>query len=167
MNHLSLAFLVAVIISRPLTPCLAEEGQAGKEIGRDSRFVAYSKGIVIDTQTGLMWAAWDNGTDITWREAKYYCENYRAAGYTDWRMPTAEELRGLYEPDFKKSNSPAEGGDGDYHINKFFKVTCCCTWSSETRDSKAIYFDFPFGEQHWGKQLRSDYRRALPVRSGN
>ena len=96
MKHLRLFFLVAFMISMPFTPCLAE-GKRGEEIGRDGRFVAYSKGIVIDTQAGLMWAARDNGSNITRSEAKKYCENYKGAGYTDWRMPTLEELRGLFE----------------------------------------------------------------------
>ncbi len=165
MKNLRLLFLVAFMTSIPFTPCLAED-KRGNEIGRDSRFVAYSKGIVIDTQTGLMWATKDNGSNITWSEAKKYCENYKGAGYTDWRMPTLEELRGLYEPGFINSKPLPGGGDRTYHTNKFINVTCCCTWSSETRDSKAIYFDFVFGEQHWGKQSRSGPRRALPVRSG-
>jgi len=82
-------------------------------------------------------------------------------------MPTLEELRGLYDPGFEKSNPPTKGGGGNYHINKFINVTCCCTWTSETRDSKVIYFDFVFGEQHWGRQSRLGPRRALPVRSDN
>ncbi len=166
MKHLRLFLLVAFILSMPFTPCLAKD-KRGKEIGRDGRFVAYSKGIVIDTQTGLMWAARDNGSNITWSEAKKYCENYMVAGYTDWRMPTLEELKGLYEHVDTDLNLLKRGVVRNYNINKFFSITCCCTWSSEKRDSKAVYFDFVFGEQHWGRQSRSGTRRALPVRSGN
>ncbi len=111
MKHLRLFLLVVFIISMPFTHCLAED-KRGKEIGRDGRFVAYSNGIVIDTQTGRMWAARDNGNNITWTEAKKYCENYKEAGYTDWRMPTLEELKGLFEPEFVKSNPPTGGGGG-------------------------------------------------------
>ena len=53
--------------------------------------------MVLDTQTGLMWADKDNGSSVTWQEAKAYCENYRGGEYTDWRMPTIEELKGLYD----------------------------------------------------------------------
>jgi len=52
---------------------------AASEIGRDGRFIAYDNGTVIDTQTGLMWAAKDNGSNIDWPSAKKYCENYRGA----------------------------------------------------------------------------------------
>jgi hypothetical protein len=44
-----------------------------------------------------MWAAKDNGSPISWPEAKKYCENYRGGGYMDWRMPTQDELAGLYD----------------------------------------------------------------------
>ncbi len=67
------------------------------EIGREGRFTSYNNGTVLDMQTGLMWAAKDNGSDIDWPGAKRYCENYRGGGYTDWRMPTLKELEGLYD----------------------------------------------------------------------
>lgn len=56
------------------------------------RFIAYDNGTVMDTTTNLMWAAKDNGSDISCADAKSYCENYRAGGYTDWRLPTKDEL---------------------------------------------------------------------------
>ena len=68
-----------------------------KEIGKDGRFTAYDDGTVLDTRTGLMWAAKDNGSNINWSNAQRYCENYRVGGYTDWRMPTQDELAGLYD----------------------------------------------------------------------
>jgi len=68
----------------------------GVEIGRDGRFIAYDNGTVLDIKTGLMWASKDNGEDINWKDAKKYCENYRSGGYTDWRMPTWDELAGIY-----------------------------------------------------------------------
>src|ERR1035437_8847883 len=64
---------------------------------RDGRFIAYDNGTVLDTRTNLMWAAKDNGSNINWQGAKGYCENYRGGGYTDWRMPTQDELAGLYD----------------------------------------------------------------------
>jgi len=82
---------------------------ARKEIGSDGRrFVAYDDGTVLDEESGLMWAAKDNGADINWQSAKGYCENYRGGGYTDWRMPTQDELARLYE-------SSVEGHNG-YHL---------------------------------------------------
>ena len=67
------------------------------EIVNDGRFTAYDNGTVMDTRSGLMWAAKDNGVNIRQQGGKSYCENYRAGGYTDWRMPTQDELAGLYD----------------------------------------------------------------------
>jgi hypothetical protein len=59
------------------------------------RFIAYDNGTVLDTRSNLMWAAKDNGSKVTWQDAKSYCANYRGGGYTDWRMPTLDEFAGL------------------------------------------------------------------------
>jgi hypothetical protein len=64
------------------------------QTGRDGRFIAYDNGTVLDTSTNLMWAAKDNGSNINWADAE---SNYRGGGYTDWRMPTQDELAGLYD----------------------------------------------------------------------
>jgi hypothetical protein len=44
-----------------------------------------------------MWAAKDNRSDMDWENAKAYCKSYRGGDYTDWRMPTQNELSGLFE----------------------------------------------------------------------
>jgi serine/threonine protein kinase len=139
---------------------------SAREIKRDGRFVAYADGTVKDTKTGLMWASKDNGEDINWNDAKRYCENYRGGGYTDWRMPTQDELAGLYEPNTKNTNPSTGGCSGGYHINKLFHITCCCPWASETRGSFAALFRFDHGYRHWLLQSFSPSFRALPVRSG-
>ena len=46
----------------------------------------------IPTQN-LMWAARDNGSDIDWWNAETYFNSYRGGGFTDWRIPTLDELR--------------------------------------------------------------------------
>ncbi|MCX5846804.1 MAG: caspase family protein [Deltaproteobacteria bacterium] len=115
------------------------------------RFIAYDNETVLDTQTNLMWASKDNGSDINWANAKLYCENYRGGGFTDWRMPTQDELEGLYESGAHKDK---------------IKITRWI-WASETRGSKAAYFYFGFGVRHWYyHSLGDDAYRALPVRSG-
>ena len=74
---------------------------SGSEVrvqSNDGRFSAYDNGTVLDTRTNLMWAAQDNGDyNINWADAKSYCENYRGGGYSDWRMPKLDELKGLYD----------------------------------------------------------------------
>jgi len=129
-----------------------------KIIGRDGRFIAYEDHIVIDTRTGLMWASRDNGRGIEWSKAKRYCENSKRAGYTDWRLPTQDELEGL--SDGVKKNRRG------YFVTKLIEITECCLWASETRGSDAAYFRFYDGTRHLYDQSYSYNRRALPVRSG-
>ncbi|MFA4911000.1 MAG: DUF1566 domain-containing protein [Desulfobacteria bacterium] len=131
---------------------------ARKEIGKDGSFIAYDDGTVLDTRTNLTWAAKDNRSDINWQDAKSYCENYRAGGYTDWRMPTSEELAGLY-------NRSVEGHNG-YHLTTLIILTACCSWASETSGSDGGSFAFSSGRLNWNRQSGSSNRRALPVRSG-
>ncbi len=131
------------------------------EIGRDGRFVAYSDGTVLDTGTDLMWAAKDNGNDINWMNAKIYCKNYRGGGYTDWRLPTQEELAGLYD----KSKPYKTSCGWKAHLTELIRLTCNYLWASETRFNAAASFNFAFVE--WPLVDRSYEKsiRALPVRS--
>ncbi len=111
-----------------------------------------------------MWAAKDNGSDINWATAKSYCENYRGGGYTDWRMPTQDELAGLY--DAGKTQRNECNPPYPLHLTELIDLTCCCPWASETSGSDAALFEFKIGERGW--TLRSYYigSVALPVRSG-
>jgi len=136
----------------------------GSETGRDGRFIAHNNGTVSDTKTNLMWAAKDNGSDINWANAKSYCENYRGGGYTDWRMPTKDELAGLYD-----AGKTQLGSDSRWSIHmatELISITGYGYWASEIRGSDAAFFGFDYGERYWTPQLRVGYARALPVRSG-
>jgi len=133
-----------------------------KEIARDGHFIAYDDGTVKDTRTGLMWASKDNGRDVTWEEAKEYCENYRGGGYTDWRMPTQDDLARIY--DYNKSYRPKQLSY-NIHLTELIQLSTCCLWGSETRThGSLIVFDFGVGSRGWLIQSRSFYVRALPVR---
>jgi hypothetical protein len=141
-----------------------------REIGRHGSFIAYDNGTVLDTNTNLMWAAKDNGSNINranaksyesninWANAKSYCENYRGGGYTDWRMPTQDELAWLYDGSI--------AGKNDHHLTTLITLTSYCPWASETRGSDAAYFHFYTGKRVWHSQSYSNHMRALPVRSG-
>jgi Caspase domain/Protein of unknown function (DUF1566) len=127
------------------------------EIRVDTRFIDNGNGTVTDTKTGLMWAAKDNGKDINWPDAKVYCENYRGGGYKDWRMPTQDELAGLYDS--------AVTGKNGYKLTNLIELTRCCPWASETRGSEAAHFGLLLGGRDWYPQSYDFVCRALPVRS--
>ncbi len=152
--------------SEPATVAKAktEATAKSKEIARDGRFIAYDNGTVLDTRTNLMWAAKDNGSNINWVNAKSYCENYRGGGYTDWRMPTKDELLGLYD-----KTKIYKACEYDVHLTELIRLTCNWVWSYETRGSEAAYFSFSGGDGYWNLESSDDgsYLRVLPVRSGN
>ena len=127
------------------------------ETGKDGRFIAYNNGTVIDTRTGLMWADMDNRSGVKWHDAKKYCENYRWGGYKDWRMPTQEELAGLYD-NTKRGKLR--------FITSLIRLTDTWVWSSETRSSEAAGFGFDGAERFWDLQSSNyGFYRALPVRT--
>jgi hypothetical protein len=135
---------------------------AAGEIARDGRFIAFDNQTVLDTKTNLMWAAKDNGRDINWYNAKKYCESYRGGGYTDWRMPTQDELAQLYDAG-KAQRSDAQ--QNPLHLTGLIRLTDCCPWSSKTRGSEAAYFDFTDGTHWWFVSPGTSINRAIPVRS--
>jgi len=152
----------AAIVQKPATAAIAPPAAPAKETARDGRFIAYDNGTVSDTRTNLMWAAKDNGAGINWQDAKKYCENYRGGGYTDWRMPTLDELAGLY--DTAKTYKSACGYD--VHSTELIRLTCVAPWASETRGSVAAQFDLNGGGRYWFPPTTGPIYRALPVRSG-
>lgn len=131
-------------------------------------------GYWVDPSTGLMWAAKDNGEDIPWRKAMKYCNNLRLGGYSDWKLPTVEELEGIYDGSGFNAPHPkevtlalagrAKGG---------LLLTGAREWSSSRmlddrghRTGFAWQFDFPHGKR-WSYDPvgYTDSLRALCVRS--
>jgi hypothetical protein len=134
------------------------------EKARDGRFIAYDNGTVLDTQTKLMWAVKDNGSDISFTGAQSYCDSYRGGGYTDWRIPTQDELVGLF--DGSKSRPAACDHRFNIHVaTEFINITCVASWAAEIRDSDAAYLSFGSGRRYWGPQSSEISTRLLPVRS--
>ncbi|MEE8432186.1 MAG: DUF1566 domain-containing protein [Candidatus Desulfatibia sp.] len=148
---------------RKIQPVKQKYGIDANGTGIDGQFYAFDTGVVMDTKTGLMWAAKDNGSDINWRDAKRYCENYTGGGYTDWRMPTIDELAGLYG---KSESYQATQRNYNVYLTELIELSTCCPWVSETRGSFAAYFSFDGGAGFWDSRSYSDGARALPVRKG-
>lgn len=122
-----------------------------------NRFVLSADNTVLDTQTGLMWAAKDNGVDTNWDEAKLYCENYSAGGYTNWRLPTLDELGTIYDQASIKR----------FRIFDPIMLSGACPWSSESRRKRARTIFFMSGEINTFSKKSSKGFRALPVRNTN
>lgn len=63
----------------------------------EERFQDTNEGIILDTETGLMWTK--NSLLATLRkvEVNEYISNYTLSGYLDWRAPTESEIEELVE----------------------------------------------------------------------
>jgi hypothetical protein len=163
----SLGVVVAIMAAGILmgTFITAKSVTAGEK-ARDGRFIANDNGTVLDTKTKLMWAAKDNGKTVKWEDANSYCESYRGGGYTDWRMPTANELAGLYD---EAKSYTAENGK-TVHLTKLIHLTSFVVWSSESRPAfnstpTSAIFIFYNGKHPWIRSNNTSDSCALPVRS--
>ncbi len=114
-------------------------------------------GTVTDNKTNLMWAMHDNGVPIKWPDAKSFCHYYRGGGFSDWRMPTIEELTSLYNP--KVNNKRG------YHTLKPIETSAQSCWASNTNGEKYGRFNFSFGSIYWLGKYYAGPTRVLPVRN--
>ena len=104
-----------------------------------SRFTVMPE-TVLDNRTGIMWQRAVSPEVYTWAEAKKYTKSLTLAGYSDWRLPTKEELMSIVV------KGPAPAIDTETFPNtpsEFF-------WSSSPYASYATGYawgvDFDFGD---------------------
>jgi hypothetical protein len=113
--------------------------------------------VVLDTRTHLMWSA----TDITdkplpFKKCGDACKSLALAGFTDWRMPTVEELFALAD---RNRHSPAIDTDA------FPSCTGGWYWSSTVDASSpsdyAWYVYFGYGYAGCDRQGANGRVRAV------
>lgn len=125
---------------------------------RNGIYVAYANGIVKDTKTGLEWKVGPD-KDTNWYEAKGWVERLNLDGVDGggWRMPTIDELKGLYKK-----------GAGKNNMISILKTTGGAGWAAGIGDtSKAGFFDFSISGLGGPMARRYDCStRAFAVRSG-
>jgi hypothetical protein len=104
-----LSFAIAIVLlaysSAAFAGSIPDTGDPGEPVCNPRSFADLGSGIITDNVTGLMWQK-DTapGTYNTWRQARDYCSNLSLGGYTDWRLPTIEELSLLVD-----SSMPSPG----------------------------------------------------------
>jgi hypothetical protein len=122
-------------------------------IKRDGIYAAYANGIVKDTNTGLEWVVGPD-KDTTWDEAKLWVQSLNLDG-GGWRMPTMDELEGLYMK-----------GKGNRNMTPLLKTTGRYVWSGEPASlSTAKGFYFSSGKRSYRNRSHYSKRRAFAVRS--
>jgi hypothetical protein len=94
----------------------------------------------LDSETGLTWTVKDNGEDVGWNQARGYCESMELDGFTDWRLPTIDELKTIYD----KSQSKRYKAKGPIELEM------ATIWSSSTNNVGDVWsLNFSYG----GKSL--------------
>ncbi len=110
----------------------------------------------IDPNSGLMWAASDNGVGVTFMQAKYYCETLRLGGFSDWTLPAIDDLQKLF-------GGPANAGG--FHVAGPLKLTGW-EWSSPLGKEQGEAWALDFGDGGRASLVMGDSgpNRALCVR---
>jgi len=144
-------------------------------------------GTLFDITTGLQWQRflvgqqWEKGgatgdaEGCSWADARDVAKNNQYAGYTDWRLPTIEELRTLVYSSSglpKTWNDTGEYCEGEYqtptiHLEAFPNADASAVWSSSPyayNSGKAWSVNFYDGRS--GYEARNDNLCVRLVRSG-
>jgi len=92
-------------------------------------YIKNSTNTVKDNHTGLIWQKADDGVQRTWSDAKKYCQDLTLDGYSDWRLPSVEEL--YYLGDITKYNPALD--------TNYFGVKSSWYWSNTTYKNNSSY----------------------------
>ena len=91
-----------------------------------------------------MWTKKENDSDVNWQQAMDYCNNLQLAGYSDWRLPSIDELQGIYD---KNANVGGLHIKGNLHISK-------AQWSSSQGNTFKEMWGFYYAA--WGSYGSAD-----------
>ena len=119
-------------------------------------------GVLRDPATGLEWSQVDNGADIDWQPAREWC----AARGPGWRLPTSEELKGLYDPDGGRAVSCGtyDGQPMTCYVSTKFRLTGPTPWTASEGEPRPLIFGLSPLRKGPGPIDGIDGARALCVR---
>ena len=121
------------------------------------RFIDNNNRTITDSFTKLMWqegyAYRETGNYISWYDANDYIEKLnqrKLGGFYDWRLPNKIEIQILYEI---AHQFQSRGKRFVLHIDPVFEFSYgSCFWTSRTKLSAALGFEFDVGDTHWYPQ---------------
>jgi hypothetical protein len=110
-----------------------------------------------DSATGLTWTVKDTNAAMSINQASEYCSGLRLGGYSDWRLPTIEELEALFDSKLSKP----------YKVKGPIELNDSCVLSGTTNNSGDVWsFCFSYGGRSLGGGTGcGSSGRALCVRS--
>ncbi|MFC1827668.1 DUF1566 domain-containing protein [Thermodesulfobacteriota bacterium] len=139
------------------------------EIGRAGSFISYDNGTVLDTKTKIMWWSKSNKRVYNWSNVQIESKNFRGGGYSDWRVPSIDELKTIY----------VESSNNKYKTIDFITLTAPYIISKDFEESGfgdsgptyINYIDFRNGRVNSGLSLGFGFASGkvmyLPVREAN
>ena len=138
---------------------------------QDKRYTDNGDGTISDSKTGLMWIKNDSylhtGHWLNWHESKVYVKGLNEVGfanYFDWKLPTKEELRSLFES--SKTNGSQVGREMKIHTDPLFgKNGSGSLWSAnENGMHNAIGIVFNTGDTFSGNKKSRSRKATRAVR---
>ena len=129
-------------------------------MSENERFLDNDDGTLTDTKFSLMWLKQDSyqadGKWCTWKGAHKFVTQLNEqtfAGHADWRLPTSQEARNLYDHDSKNTDFL-----GDIvHIDLKFPEGCGFTyWCNEENGINAMAYNFYSDRAYLVRKKHSD-----------
>ncbi len=112
----------------------------------DGRFLDLGDGTILDTKTRLMWMKQDywqmEKKWVSWYSAQEFVRrmnNKKFAGYNDWRLPTPEEAKALYD---RRRRNTDKDGDKIFIDRIFPQGAGWGTWTSDEKGSRALVVSY-------------------------
>ena len=114
------------------------------------------KNIVVDNNTGLEWQQTISEDSFIWKDALSHCENLEYGGYSDWRLPTPQELLTIVD-----NSKYALTIDSTYFPN--MKNTFWTGQENSGDTSRGFYFSAYYGGV-WRDKLKTETSNVICVR---
>ena len=156
-NCLAATFLLILIVSLPVLVLAASVP-----------FVDNQNGTLTDTKSGLMWQKGDSYHELkkglNWYDALDYVmkkNGEKFAGFNDWRLPTMEELKTMWDPNLPLRSKDDEAiglpakfsGGGSYYL-----------WTADERDLDfAWYFGLGQKEDYFNLKDSGDLEQGAKL----
>ncbi|ANM29391.1 hypothetical protein ABI59_07025 [Acidobacteria bacterium Mor1] len=110
-----------------------------------------------DRETGLSWNR-QVGDERSWEDARAWCEALEFAERDDWRLPSLEELRRLYDTRFEQ---PCEDEKNPCHVDPALELGGAWFWSGTSGGAgRRYYIDFRFGTE-FSPMLKPGLKRRV------